>query len=522
MLGRLVVSAAIVLAALLPPSALGFAPGMMVTTEDSKDRTTIELGDPDGATAGVVVYAPPGFSATLDQAPGERVGTVPAATVSTAGLHVSLKGELKATDPALGTPRSCTPGPHAASLLLELHAPGLDVSFPVDLDRAQGIEAGYASYRLHLCPSDAPATRLVALRLVLDGLFAAPAAPARHVWRGVFTPFSAEGVPDPAASVESRSILPLPVRLDLAASYDPLAVAVALRGSLSSGGQAVAGQRVRLFAGPNAWPRRSSGEVTTGAQGRFRASRPIRTRTTFRATATLPAQDVTASECGEPVAPGGCIRAVVAPQEAESRAVRVRAPAPLQYGSRGALVRTLQQTLVRLKYLAAGAPRGTFDENTWHAVVAFQGWQGFVRDGVVTKAIWRALGRAGPPRPWGGMKLRPPGRHGAAGAPPRGAATGRAGDPRLDRRRRRDAARTVRRLPQGGDVVVGAVRDLDALRQLLLRRLRPARLLERPGVPGLPRLHPRTADRGAGRLRLRGLRQAGLGPLTARHPALIP
>ena len=404
MLGRLVVSAAIVLAALLPPSALGFAPGMMVTTEDSKDRTTIELGDPDGATAGVVVYAPPGFSATLDQAPGERVGTVPAATVSTAGLHVSLKGELKATDPALGTPRSCTPGPHAASLLLELHAPGLDVSFPVDLDRAQGIEAGYASYRLHLCPSDAPATRLVALRLVLDGLFAAPAAPARHVWRGVFTPFSAAGVPDPAASVESRSILPLPVRLDLAASYDPLAVAVALRGSLSSGGQAVAGQRVRLYAGPNAWPRRSSGEVTTGAQGRFRASRPIRTRTTFRATATLPAQDVTASECGEPVAPGGCIRAVVAPQEAESRAVRVRAPAPLQYGSRGALVRTLQQTLVRLKYLAAGAPRGTFDENTWHAVVAFQGWQGFARDGVVTKAIWRALGRAGPPRPWGGMK----------------------------------------------------------------------------------------------------------------------
>jgi lipoprotein-anchoring transpeptidase ErfK/SrfK len=399
-----VLLAAIVLAVFLAPSALGFAPSLVVTAGSPKGKTAIELVDPDGATAGIVVYAPPGFSATLVHVPGERVGTVPAATVSAAGLHVGLKGELRATDPSLDTARSCTPGPHEASMLLELHAPGLDVSFPVELDRAQGVEAGYASYRLHLCPSDAPATRLVALRLVLDGLFAAPVAPARHVWRGVFTPFSAEGVPEPAASVESRSILRLPVRLDLDASYDALEVAVALRGSLSAAGTPVAGQRVRLFAGPNAWPRRSSGEVTTGAQGRFRASRPIRTATTFRATATLPAQDVTASECGEPIAPGGCVMAVVAPQEAESRALRVRAPAPLQFGSRGALVRTLQQTLVRLKYLAAGAPRGTFDETTWHAVVAFQGWQGFARDGMVTKAIWRALGRARPPRPWGGMK----------------------------------------------------------------------------------------------------------------------
>jgi hypothetical protein len=321
--------------------------------------------------------------------------------VSAAGLLVSLQGDLRASVPA--TSPSCTPGPHDATMLLALHAPGLDVSIPVELDRAQGLEAGYASYRLGLCLGDAPATRLVALRLVLDGLFSPPMSAARHVWRAVYTPFSTEGVPDPAGAVESRSLLPLPVRLELGASYEALAVAVSLRGSLIAAGQPVPGQRVRLLAGPNAWPRRSSGEVTTGAQGRFRASRPIRTATTFRATAALPAQDVTATDCGEPIAPGGCVSAVVAPQQAESRAVRVRAPAPLGYGSRGPLVRTLQRTLARLRYLPEGAPRGLFDETTWHAVVAFQGWQGFTRDGVVTKQIWRALGRARPPRPWGGM-----------------------------------------------------------------------------------------------------------------------
>src|SRR5579872_1287104 len=59
-----------------------------------------------------------------------------------------------------------------------------------------------------------------------------------------------------------------------------------------------------------------------------------------------------------------------------------RAPASLSLGAHGAKVRALQQALVRLTYLPPGAVDGTFDVRTWHAVVAFQGWQGLPRDGV--------------------------------------------------------------------------------------------------------------------------------------------
>jgi L,D-transpeptidase-like protein/putative peptidoglycan binding protein len=396
--------AMVVAAAALPQAALGFSPRLLVTAGGPPGATTIEVGDPDGATAGVVVYVPPGYSVGRSPAPGERVGRVPSATVTAAGLRVDLRGELRVTDPVAETTRSCTPGPHLSTMLLTLHAPGLDVSMPAELDRASSTEAGYAAYRLTLCSDEAPATRLVALRLVLDHLFRAPSAPARHVWRGVFTPFSAQGVPEPAAAAESRSVLPLPVRLVLRGSYDVTRGAVALRGSLRAGGEPVAGQRIRLFAGPGARPTRRSGSVTTGLEGRFEATRGMTSATTFRATAALPPRDVTATDCRDPIAPGGCVAAVLAPQQAQSAAVHVRLPAPIQYGSRGALVRKLQTELIGLRYLPTGAAGGTFDDRTWHAVVAFQGWQGLSRDGVVGPQVWRALGRAHPPRPWGGMR----------------------------------------------------------------------------------------------------------------------
>jgi lipoprotein-anchoring transpeptidase ErfK/SrfK len=46
---------------------------------------------------------------------------------------------------------------------------------------------------------------------------------------------------------------------------------------------------------------------------------------------------------------------------------------------------------------------GLFGERTWHAVVAFQGWEGLPRDGVVGARTWVELGRARVPLPWGGL-----------------------------------------------------------------------------------------------------------------------
>ncbi len=77
-----------------------------------------------------------------------------------------------------------------------------------------------------------------------------------------------------------------------------------------------------------------------------------------------------------------------------------QAAAMLHLGSRGPAVRTLQATLTRLTYLPAGSADGVFGMRTWHAVVAFQGWSGLGRDGIVGPRTQRALSRARRPTPW--------------------------------------------------------------------------------------------------------------------------
>lgn len=81
-------------------------------------------------------------------------------------------------------------------------------------------------------------------------------------------------------------------------------------------------------------------------------------------------------------------------------ATRAQAPVDLHLGSRGARVRELQRRLIGLGYLPAGTADGVFGERTWHAVVAFQGWQRLPRNGVAGSRTRAALAKAVRPRPW--------------------------------------------------------------------------------------------------------------------------
>jgi hypothetical protein len=74
--------------------------------------------------------------------------------------------------------------------------------------------------------------------------------------------------------------------------------------------------------------------------------------------------------------------------------------AQLRYGNRGRAVVSLQRHLVTLGYLERGAVDGTFGDETWYAVVAFQGWEQIERDGVVGPETRRALRHARAPQPW--------------------------------------------------------------------------------------------------------------------------
>ncbi len=85
---------------------------------------------------------------------------------------------------------------------------------------------------------------------------------------------------------------------------------------------------------------------------------------------------------------------------AAAPASTTRAARTQRLGSHGTAVRQLQRTLARTGYLPTRAVDGAFGVQTWNAVVAFQGWNGLPRDGVVGPRTSAALTHARRPLPW--------------------------------------------------------------------------------------------------------------------------
>ncbi len=65
------------------------------------------------------------------------------------------------------------------------------------------------------------------------------------------------------------------------------------------------------------------------------------------------------------------------------------------------IVKALQAKLIRLKYLAPGLATGNYGNRTLQAVMAFQGWVGLPRTGIMDSASYRALAHAKTPVSWG-------------------------------------------------------------------------------------------------------------------------
>jgi lipoprotein-anchoring transpeptidase ErfK/SrfK len=63
----------------------------------------------------------------------------------------------------------------------------------------------------------------------------------------------------------------------------------------------------------------------------------------------------------------------------------------MRLGSLGSAVVTLQQRLAVLHYFDVATADGVFEQNTYHAVIAFQKVHGLTRDGVVGPATWARL-----------------------------------------------------------------------------------------------------------------------------------
>src|SRR5439155_4956928 len=105
-----------------------------------------------------------------------------------------------------------------------------------------GAEAAFAQAKIQVClsPPDVPTSnpnraafgaKLLRATLSLTGVLTNPVASGTYVWRALFTPFTpGAGVPNPAGTVESQSITPLPALLTLSGSYSKSTRKVTLRG----------------------------------------------------------------------------------------------------------------------------------------------------------------------------------------------------------------------------------------------------------------------------------------------------
>jgi peptidoglycan hydrolase-like protein with peptidoglycan-binding domain len=379
----------------------------------AKTSITIDLRLPTLHPLGrVVLYAPRRYDATLKARPGHSIGKVVAARVVVKGRKLRAKGRLLAADTAgfHGDPRAkaCDPGRHAAVWRLFLKASGSTFKLPLFVDRARrGSGADYSSWRVVACPA-ATHLRLSKLSVRIDGVFRNPWKKGAYAWRAVASPSRRDtDRPDDSRAIESRSTMLLPIKLALRAGrYEFGRPSVDFRGLLTAGGRAVPREMLPVDAGGGATKLVRAGNTRTDSRGRFAISRPVTGTTFLRVSAAIPAQDVTKSGCEIPVAPGGCASATIAPIAATSAVVRVAIPSPprVTYGARGAAVRLLQADLARLRYLPSGYSTGSFDDRTWHAVVAFEGWNGLTRDGIAGPLVWGALSKASEPRPWDGLE----------------------------------------------------------------------------------------------------------------------
>jgi hypothetical protein len=342
--------AALVALALAGTAMAAFTPKLVVTHKSyalgSNAQTTISLtaNATDDSIAKITIYSAPGYTATLNQAVGTQLGTVHAVAIATAispDARLTIDGVVRVADQNDASIRqgaiTCTGSPtHTATWLLALQAAGTPLNIPVYVDNAAGPEVAFASYKLQICLASpeipqsqggaAFGAKVLEATMALNGVFSNPSSAGRYVWSALFTPYIPKtGTPNPAGTVESRAIVPIPQRATLAASFLKKSRSVRLSGRVIAGSGGAAGVRVTLFSGRTAGKLKATGRATTNASGAFRFTRKSSNRTLFfQVRASAPATDAGAAGCTAPRAPAGCVSATVAPISAQSGVIRVR------------------------------------------------------------------------------------------------------------------------------------------------------------------------------------------------------
>jgi hypothetical protein len=301
-------------AAFTPTLAIGHTPSTAGSTQTSF-RLTVPRDD--DALFRALFYTPPGYGATLGQAPGTQIGTV-AAQVQVrepiAGAVLPLTGTVVVTDAATvgAQVAQCTgTASHAAYWVLVLQAAGQELRVPVVIDSVTGPLAAAASYVLSVClPSPhipvaaGGATfgaKLIQAQVNLNNVLRAPSSGGTHRWHVVATPWpNGPGLPNAAGTVTAQGTAGLPGAISLSATSRRRVVTVT--GRLTEAGQGIGARTVTVRIGTRNY------SVRTNAAGTFRKAVRIArgSRVAVRATAAVPAR-TGACTTTSPFAPIPCV-----------------------------------------------------------------------------------------------------------------------------------------------------------------------------------------------------------------------
>jgi hypothetical protein len=317
-------------------------PMVLAGSQSTTIRVVVpQANDPIAATQ---IYVPSGYGVNVSQPADTSIGTVDATAYSRdGGLTLPLSGSVATANPAnYATPSTvCAGTPTSKAVwILTLTIATTTLKVPLYVNPTTGAEAGLGAYKLSIClpPPDIPAgdparaaqgAQLLEATFTVNGIFTTPTGGGLLEWDALFTPYNpGKGTPNTAGTFEARAFVPLPIILNLQASYKKATRTYTLSGRVSKGGLPAAGLTVAIARGPSATALRRAASAKTGTSGTFRLTGKLKPRKTtfFQATASIPETDYTAQGCKAPatsVAPAGCVSAKLSPWSAKSGVVRI-------------------------------------------------------------------------------------------------------------------------------------------------------------------------------------------------------
>jgi hypothetical protein len=318
-------------------------PMVLAGSQSTTIRVVVpQATDPIAATQ---IYVPSGYGVNLSQPADTSIGTVDATAYSRdVGLTLPLSGTVATADPANYTPLStvCAGTPTSRAVwILTLSVSTTTLRVPLFVNPTTGPETALGAYKLSIClpPPDVPVgdpsraaqgAQLLEATFTVNGIFTTPTGGGLLKWDALFTPYNpGTGTANLAGTFEARAFVPLPIILNLQASYKKATRTYTLSGRMSRGGLPAPGITVAISRGASVIGLRRAASAKTGTSGTFRLTGKLTPRKTtlFQATASTPETDYTAQGCNAPAttfAPAGCVSAKLSPWSAKSGVVRVK------------------------------------------------------------------------------------------------------------------------------------------------------------------------------------------------------